>query len=228
MRDFIGQALAIKELLGLWYDDSTDAVLLKGKYGHGKTTLAEWYAGLFGKYIYYDIPPRNFNVIPSTFGNIVIDEIHRIQCEEALYRLIAERRVVMCTTDTANLSGSLKSRCVIIQLQDYTLSEIIQIIRVNMDINLDKAKEIALRSNLNPRVAIMLTHRVRRLIKVDGLPFNLEAVLKQFDDLGIDRYGLDDRHRAYLALLSNIGRPASLRTIALTLQLSEDTVREEI
>jgi len=229
MINFNGQRLIIKQLHALYYEGSTDAILLKGKYGHGKTTLAEWYAGLYGKFLYYDIPPRNFENIPPKFGNIVIDEIHRIgNNEELLYSLIAERRVVMCTTDTANLSEALKSRCVVLQLQDYTLSEITQIIRMNMDISFEKAEAIAKRSNLNPRVAIMLTKKVRRLIRVDKLPFNVYTVLRQFSELGIDQHGLDDRHRAYLALLSNAGRPLGLRTIAITLQLSENTIRGEI
>lgn len=230
MINFIGQTLIIKELNALYAEGSTDAVLLKGKYGHGKTTLAEWYASLYGKkFLYYDIPPKNLDTIPVEFGTVVIDEVHRIGVnEEMLYSLIATRRIIMCTTDTANLSDALKSRCVVLQLSDYTLSEIIRIIQTNMDIATEKALEIAKRANLNPRVAIMLTKKVRRLINIDRLSFNLNNVLKQFDELGIDRYGLDDRHRAYLALLSNAGRPLGLRTVSITLQLSEDTIRGEI
>jgi len=229
MINFIGQSLVIKELYGLYMDESQEAVLLKGKYGHGKTTLAEWYASLYGNFIYYDVPPRNFDKVPTMFRTIIMDEVHRVgDREEYLYKLIARHRMVMCTTDTALLSDAFKSRCVILQLEDYTLDEIVQIIRLHVDINYDKALEVAKRSNLNPRVALMLTHRVRRLINIDSLPFSLEAVLYQFDQLGIDEYGLDDRHRAYLALLSNMGIPLSLRTISLTLQLSQDTIRTEI
>jgi len=91
-----------------------------------------------------------------------------------------------------------------------------------------QAMEIAKRARFNPRVAILLSQRVYRLVKLDNAPFNIDNILKELDRLGIDARGYDDRHRAYLRCLELSSRPVGIKSISMMIGVDMDSITEEI
>ncbi len=235
MFEFVGQKSIIRELTSLVAVGAVDCVLLRGTFGHGKTTLAKMYASLFGPYLYYPVPPRDLTTIPPHGDTIIIDEIHRINDnkEEELYPLLENRRVVLCTTTTGGLSNALRSRCVELTMAEYSQDELAGIVYMHsvkegIQLEISHAHAIARRAHGNPRVAVMLAKRLWRLIRHDRNPFNLYHILREFDSLGIDERGWDMRHKAYMRLLITSGRPIGLNSISQHLGLDVNTVQSEI
>lgn len=229
---FIGQKQVVRELKAIAEQGSNESVLIRGEYGHGKTTLARLMGKTRGLYKYYHVPPdrNNLNRFSPT---LVVDEIHLLKSPETYYDMMGKKMMIFCTTTTGRLSPAFTSRCISVTLESYIQDEIAKIIITTMDrwgktIRKNKALEVATRSHMNPRVAIMLAKRAYRLIKADGKIFNLENLLREFDNLGIDKQGFDNRHRAYLTLLLRANRPIGLLTISRSLGMDEDTILNEV
>lgn len=233
--DIINQAQAVRELRAIAeYDSSPQSILLHGMYGHGKTALARLTAQSRGFYAYYPVPPRHISDVRG-FGNaVIIDEIHLARRPEEYYGLMGQNRLfIFCTTDPGKVATPLRSRCISIGLIAYTELDITEIIMTTMhrwgtSIDHDKAFQLAMRSHHNPRIGLTLADRVYRLIRMDSRLFSLDNILEELDNLRIDCQGLDDRHRAYLVLLTEYKRPTGLRTICAALGLDEDTILHEI
>lgn len=229
----IGQKPVKRELQVLAYDDSPFSILLRGPYGYGKTTLAHLYAQTRGRYLYYPIPP-SADEISGLGRTVILDEIHLTNKEEQYFPLMqGNRSAVFCTTNTANLSGAFKSRCIQLTLNDYTLDEITSIIMISLAgdgtiIEKSQALELAKRAHLNPRLAIILAKRVYRLVKFEGENFNLNNIIKELELLGIDEHGYDNRHRAYLLYLKKMGTSVGLRTLSTAIGVDEHTLTNEI
>lgn len=166
-------------------------------------------------------------------STIIMDEIHLIQEEEALFPLFGLKNLIFCSTNVGNLSGAFRSRCITLTLQPYSVGEVAAIVVTNLEdkgmhILDSQAKAIARRARCNPRVAIQLAERIWRLSALEGREFNLESIYQEFHNLGIDERGYDDRHRAVISYLYKTGRPVGIRTISRAINISESIIKEEV
>ncbi len=228
--NFIGQKPIKRELRSLLKENLN--ILLRGHYGYGKTTIAKIYASFRGNYVYYAVPPREISTLGVT---TIIDEIHLEKRLEKLFQYMEEgvRSMVFCTTNSSGLSGAFKSRCIQMTMAAYTPDDIVKIIlttlkRRGVNIYPSLAVAIMLRSHSNPRIAIILADRIRRLLAMDKKEYNLRNTLAEFQMLGIDQNGFDNRHRAYIQYLKNAGKPVGLKTLSSSLGMDVHTIQEEI
>ena len=185
---------------------------------------------------------------------LFVDEIHRLnrQVEEVLYpamedyvidvvigkgpsaksiRLELPKFTLLgATTRAGMLSAPLRDRFgVINRLEFYTKDELMQIIlhsAKRLDITIDKegAKELAMRSRGTPRLANRLLKRVRDFAQVryDGV-ITREVTDTALNLLEVDKLGLDTTDRSILLTLIEkfSGGPVGLDTLAVA--IGEDT-----
>ncbi len=190
---------------------------------------------------------------------LFIDEIHRLPrtVEEVLYpamedfsldimigkgpsarslRLDLPRfTIIGATTRVGSLSGPLRDRFGMIhRLEFYTHDEMIEILRrsadiIEMDLDNEAAKEIAMRARLTPRVGNRLLRRVRDMAEVDGDGVATHQLAKQaLGMLEIDELGLDNADRTLLrAIIENYnGGPVGVDTIAALISEERATIED--
>lgn len=145
--------------------------------------------------------------------------------------------LVGATTKLALLSAPLRERFgLLLRLNYYSEPEIVQIILrsaklLKLPINKQAAKEIAIRSRMTPRVANRILKRARDILEVDShLEIDEKLLLKLFELLELDRYGLNDMDRKYLKTLAKKfqNNPVGVETLASTLAEDRQTVEEFI
>lgn len=185
---------------------------------------------------------------------LFIDEIHRLnkQVEEVLYPAMEDYAIdivigkgqtaralrinlpkftlIGATTRAGLLSSPLRDRFgVLYHMEFYTDEELKNIIlqsakKLDVEIELDAAMELAGRSRGTPRLANRLLKRVRDFaeVKSDG-KISKEVVDKALSLLEIDSMGLDKTDRDLLLTIINnfAGGPVGLDTLAAS--LGEDT-----
>ena len=190
---------------------------------------------------------------------LFIDEIHRLNkvSEEILYSAMEDFYLDMttgksqtlksiriplpkftligATTKAGALSGPLRDRFGIIhRLEFYTEEELKQVIKrtaqiLEININEEGSKAIALRSRGTPRIANRLVKRVRdyAIVKSDGF-IDEKTANKALDILQIDKFGLDNTDRALLSLIANKygGGPVGLETLATALGEDVKTIED--
>ena len=190
---------------------------------------------------------------------LFVDEIHRLnrQVEEVLYPAMEDYAIdivigkgatarsirlelpkftlVGATTRAGMLTAPLRDRFgVVNRLEFYTKEELTEIILrsakvLNVEIELDGAKEMAKRSRGTPRLANRLLKRVRDFaqVKYDG-KITKEVAKFALDLLEVDKLGLDNIDREIL--LSMIekfgGRPVGLDTIAAAIGEDSGTIED--
>ena len=234
--DFIGQEQITKELWVTAVSGWKGNILLRGNYGHGKTTLAKLYMSKLGNFYYYDTPSnlKDINLRARQGKHIIVDEIHLLKRQEYLYDAMGQAgNMVFCTTDAGDLSEAFKSRCIEMRLKPYTDREIAAIIYTTLAraatlLEISQAEYLAHRAHGNPRVAINLADRAYRMIVYDGREFNLANIENQLTAFGIDQYGYDDRHRAYITYLMAQDKPVGLKSLSIALDLSQSDLRNEV
>jgi len=234
---FVNQLMIKRRLGALAMQGSQTNVLIVGDYGHGKTSIGLWFAGQFvDPARYYAVPahmPRNSTIFENT---VIIDEAHQLgNDEESIYPLLEQKRVILCTPDTASLSAGLTTRCLVMHLETYNIEEITLIIwnylrdvQLIFDLEWTQAEAIALRAQNNPRIAIHLADEIYRLCCFDQKPLNMAGIAEEFDFLGVDEAGLDDRHHHYLRILRAAGRPIGLAQICVQMNRSKDCIQKEV
>lgn len=192
---------------------------------------------------------------------LFIDEIHRLnrQVEETLYSAmedfavdviyskgesVVSRRIplprftlVGATTRAGLLTAPLRDRFGMIhRLEYYTVGELRQIIFnsahiLNVEIDDDGAKEIALRSRGTPRLANRMLKRVRDYAQVryDGV-ITLDVARTSLDLLDVDSLGLDriDRNALETIIHKFGGGPVGLDTLATALGEDPGTLEDVI
>ncbi len=192
---------------------------------------------------------------------LFIDEIHRLpkQVEEFLYTAMEDFRIdivvgegvnartlnlslqpftlIGATTRAGMLSSPLRDRFHIRQhLSYYELDELVEILRrnarkLNVELHLDAAEEIAKRARGTPRIANnrFLWVRDYAMSKSDGV-ITRPITEKALNMMGIDAIGLDKQDRRYLQTLINVfqGGPAGVENIAHTMSVSADTLEDEV
>lgn len=190
---------------------------------------------------------------------LFIDEIHRMNrmVEEVLYpaledfcldivvgkgpaarsiRLdIAPFTLIGATTRTGLLTGPLRDRFgVSYRLSYYTPDELTQIVQrsatiLDIEIDSDGAKEIALRSRGTPRLANRLLKRVRDWaeIKANG-KIDKGCAKDALEFYEVDELGLDAMDNRILELLCVYfsGRPVGINTLASALSEDVDTIED--
>lgn len=145
--------------------------------------------------------------------------------------------LIGATTRAGMLSAPLRDRFMIREHLDwYTESELQEIVLCNgkklkIPIDDEPAAEIARRSRSTPRIANNRLHWVRDFaqIKAEG-QVTLGVARDALDMIGIDRLGLDKQDRNYLKTLLTVfgGGPAGLEAIAHTMNVSSDTLEDEV
>lgn len=190
---------------------------------------------------------------------LFIDEIHRLHpaVEEYLYPAMEDYRLdiiidsgpsarsiqlnlpkftlVGATTRSGMLTSPLRSRFGLINRLDYydieNLSSIIQrsASLLELDIQVDGAKEIASRSRGTPRIANNLLRWVRDYaqVKADGV-INKDVAAKALAMIEIDQDGLDEMDIRILeaAIYKFNGGPVGLSTLAVAVGEDASTLEE--
>jgi Holliday junction DNA helicase RuvB len=193
------------------------------------------------------------------FDILFIDEIHRLSpiVEEYLYSAMEDFRIdilidkgpsarsiqidlnpftlVGATTRSGLLTSPLRARFGInFHLEYYDTNTIKSIIKrssyiLNIDIDDDASKEIALRSRGTPRIANSLLRRVRDFAQVvgDGR-INIDIAKSSLDALKIDSLGLDEMDNKILTTIINkfSGGPVGINTIATAISEDPGTIEE--
>jgi Holliday junction DNA helicase RuvB len=145
--------------------------------------------------------------------------------------------LIGATTRSGMLSGPMRDRFKVHEhLEFYTVDELAQIVRVNArklgtEIGADAAREIAQRSRGTPRVAIgrLLWTRHYAASEADGR-ITLDVARAALEMAAVDGEGLDKQDRRYLEVLIDVfgGGPTGVEAIAATMNLSTDTLTDEV
>ncbi len=145
--------------------------------------------------------------------------------------------LIGATTRAGMLSGPLRDRFQIREhLGWYTLAELCEIVRRNatklhVEVAVDPATEIARRSRSTPRLANNRLLWVRDYAQSRaGGDITLSVATAALQMIGIDPLGLDKQDRGYLDTLTRVfgGGPAGLEAIAHTMNVSSDTLEDEV
>ena len=145
--------------------------------------------------------------------------------------------LIGATTRAGMLSGPLRDR---FQLREhlgfYSHAELTEILRrnaikLNVPVDEDAATEIARRSRSTPRIANnrILWVRDFAMAKADGR-VTLDLAQRAMKMTGIDELGLDRQDRRYIETLIRVfsGGPAGIEAIAHTMNVSSDTLVDEV
>jgi len=145
--------------------------------------------------------------------------------------------LIGATTRAGMLSGPLRDRFQIREhLGWYTLSELCEIVcrnavKLRVEIGVESATEIARRSRSTPRLANNRLLWVRDYAQSRaGGDISLPVATAALQMIGIDTLGLDKQDRGYLDTLTRVfgGGPAGLEAIAHTMNVSSDTLEDEV
>lgn len=145
--------------------------------------------------------------------------------------------LVAATTRAGLLTSPLRDRFGIVQrLEFYNVADLTTIIlRASkiMGVPIDKAgaSEIARRARGTPRIANRLLRRVRDFAQMRADGFVREDIARQaLDMLSVDRFGLDQLDRRFLAILSERfkGGPAGIEAIAAAMAEDRGTLEDAI
>lgn len=190
---------------------------------------------------------------------LFVDEIHRLnrQVEEVLYPAMEDFVIdimigkgasarsirldlphftlVGATTRAGLLSAPLRDRFgVIHRLEFYTVEELTTIIMhsakiLNVEIELNGARELARRSRGTPRLANRILKRVRDFaqVKYDGV-ITEEVAKTALDIMDVDKMGLDhvDRNILYTMIEKFHGGPVGLDTLSASVGEDSGTVED--
>ena len=146
---------------------------------------------------------------------------------------VAPFTLVGATTRTGLLSSPLRDRFgVLNKLEMYKIEELMEIIKrsagiLEIKIDDDGAREIAIRSRQTPRIANRFLKRVRDYAQVKKSDIiNKEIAMEALKLLGVDENGLDSSDIAILDTIINKfdGGPVGLNTLSAVIGEEEDTI----
>ncbi|WKY46828.1 Holliday junction branch migration DNA helicase RuvB [Eubacteriaceae bacterium ES3] len=190
---------------------------------------------------------------------LFIDEIHRLQrsVEEVLYPAMEDFALdivigkgpgarsirlelppftlIGATTRVGLLTSPLRDRFGVIQrLELYNAEELTKIISrssgiLEVEIDEDGAKELAIRSRGTPRIANRLLKRVRDYCEIEGRGvIDLQSTREALDLFEVDAVGLDQIDRIMLlAIIEKFsGGPVGLDTLAAAIGEEKNTIEE--
>ena len=148
--------------------------------------------------------------------------------------------LIGATTRSGMLSSPMRDRFKMHEHLDYyTVEELTRIVTVNarklkLDIEPKACEELAQRSRGTPRVANARLWWVRSYHAghphLADSPVTLDVARQALDKQEVDRDGLDKNDRRYLETLLDVfsGGPTGVEAIAATMNISSDTLSDEI
>ena len=170
---------------------------------------------------------------------LFIDEIHRFSKSQQDSLLGAVERGIVtligATTRSGLLTAPLRARFgITCALEYYDVDDLMKIVRrsagiLNVAIEDQAAREIAMRSRGTPRIANALLRRVRDFAQVMGNgKIDLEIAKYALDKLKIDTRGLDSIDNRILSTIINTfkGGPVGANTIATAIGEDQGTFEE--
>lgn len=202
----------------------------------------------------YQIPSGNRKILPYL---IFIDEVHTLNRklqDLLLTGLEADDRVirsklcdfdcsdvvfVVATTDPGKLVEAFRSRFVTLQLEPYTSTEIVQILKLRMQsdktiersvlqLDDDSLELIARVARLVPRQAISILKNVGKSLRLGDTVPNIESVFAELNETyGCDYLGLNALDRKYLTQLAKNGTLGQNALVA-ALGVDKDTLSNVI
>ena len=143
--------------------------------------------------------------------------------------------LIAATTRVAMISSPLRSRFSggVFKLEFYSNEEIGQIIKrsakiLDIEINDDAVREIAIRSRFTPRTANYHLKRCRDYAQIHKTSLTREVVEKALSMLGVDVLGLTAADREILKVIIQKfgGGPVGLNTVAAALSEEMATIEE--
>ena len=210
------------------------SVLVVGRPGMGKTTIAQAYLRKFGHELRVDGPAiRTAEDVKWLLEwmlerPVLIDEAHRLSIPELLYSTLDNPVkgwpvIALTTTDEGELPAALRSRLTLVALQRYELQHLAQIAQVHTwQMPQAAAGRIAQLARGNPRRAV----RLAEVVQLNWARWKGDSAVKVntiLESTGMEG-GLDARERDYLRALRN--GPLSISTLAATLGTGRNTIRE--
>ena len=188
-----------------------------------------------------------------------IDEIHRLlpDLEEMFYAALEDFRVdiligtgpgarthslplprftaIGATTRQGMLSAPLRGRFgLLLRLNPYDVADLETIVRrsarlLDVQVDLEGAKEIARRARGTPRIANRLLRRVRDFaqVRADG-KITISVAKDALDLLEVDRHGLDEIDRKIMLTIIQKygGGPVGINTIAASIDEEASTIED--
>ena len=235
-------------------NEPVEHMLFCGPAGLGKTTLAGALAADMGGHLtaINAASLKNKNELKIAIfacerGDVLfIDEIHALKrpMQEMLYTVMEDSQldgvqlqsftIIGATTHQGKLSKPMRERFGdICELQPYKVEELASIVqraskKMNLNLAPEAAKEIAIRSQNTPRIALRIVRRVRDFfLAAGGASFvGHQFILGVCQKLGIDSAGLDPIARRVLQLLADKGRATGLQAIAAQLGEALETIED--
>lgn len=212
-------------------------ILISGVYGTGKSSLGKILRYETGeKALVYDAAAINKN-LPNFNKPIIIDEAHNLdpQVADSLNIIMdaGKAKIIACTTNPGALPAPFRSRFRAINLERYTIGEIKQIIimaaqRKGVAIDTSVVTQLAIRSRLNPRVALNNLAFVFDFVVVRGLStVPMRVAQEAFDTLGVDKNGFTTRDYQYMEALP-VDRPVGIHYLSSVTGIDAKTIESEI
>lgn len=213
-------------------------ILLKGKTGQGKTTLADIFLSYIStskieeERIIRIIPNKDVQ-FPHLFEGkryIFIDEIHTMTDPEWIYPYLDQHNhtFIACTNESGKLKEPLANRFSEIQLEPYSDQELIGIVNQNLPYRLDDT--LALRIvKVGKRLPRTIIENICSWIKIlsDQPPSSIEELESILESIGYSN-GLNAQERDYLDFLHRTGGKASLSLLCSGLHLVPETILRDI
>jgi len=230
-------------------------ILLHSPPGLGKTTLARLAAAEAGTLFYSESGPMfNMGYLRWRLGSLFersilfIDEIHTLRgpVKETLYLAMEDFRLevpekgesitircppftlIAATTRAASLPPPFRDRFdLILRIHYYSVPELMAIARQSAQRLMGEQEPpaaiqaIALRSRGTPRIVNRFVKRARDYGGLSGFK-------EMFEELGIDRWGLDETDRRLLSIIRHQfgGGPVGLPTLAAAMGDDEKVIAE--
>lgn len=209
-------------------------ILITGASGYGKTHISELIAVLSGcdsDTILYDSGMKQFRQDKRLH---IVDEAHLIKEPEILYSQMDSGKFtfIVLTNFYGELKEPFRNRCMDIHLEKYSqleLGEIANLIiskRTGTNLTHKQKMVFGEKSRGTPRIAKNIAKRILLFTK-DEVPKNEEELRKKLGILSIYKEGFREVDRRYLDFLTKV-KNASLNTIAQTLNLDKEYIKNEI
>lgn len=236
---YVGQKRIVKEL-GILLEDVSKGInlnfIFRAPSGYGKTTLVLLALNIlgFGKSAIY-IPEDGILNMPfqDQLRFHFIDEVHTLKNPEFLYPLMdcGEYTFFFASNESGELKEPLRNRCIPFLFSQYTLEEMEDVVRNNLEIKLENEMItlIADRCRGTPRVAKIICTRLSSVFRNYLVPKNIDDLERILNELlYIREDGINQLDELYLQYLENIGGRASLHTLISGTRIDRTTILTEV